>query len=177
MAQLGELVRARELLRTAARRFGAREPVARARCIAVEAEIALATRDLGGSPAPLAAARRTLEARGDPTNALHARCVEIRRLILLGRVTAAERSLAELDLRAASPTLVAVGQLLHADVALRTLRTRAARAALAEATIAARRTGFPARCGRSVAHGRSRWVAQPISGASFVLAVIVAERQ
>ena len=144
MAQLGELVRARELLRTAARRFGTREPVARARCIAAEAEIALATRDLGGSPAPLAAARRTLEARGDHTNALHARCVEIRRLILLGRVTAAERALAELDLRAAPPTLVAVGQLLHADVALRTMRTRAARAALAEATSAASRTGFPA---------------------------------
>jgi hypothetical protein len=47
MAQLGEHTRARELLRRAARAFGAREELERARCVVAEAEVALAMRDLG----------------------------------------------------------------------------------------------------------------------------------
>ena len=50
MAQLGEFPRARDLLRRAARGFGAHEELARARCVVAEAEVALAMRDLGGSP-------------------------------------------------------------------------------------------------------------------------------
>ena len=46
MAQLGDLARARVLVRRAARAFGTREIVARARCVVAEAEIALAARDL-----------------------------------------------------------------------------------------------------------------------------------
>src|SRR5215813_14763526 len=69
MAQLGDLARARALVRIAARAFGANEVVARARCIVAEAEIALATRDLGWSAQALDAARATLEARGDRVNA------------------------------------------------------------------------------------------------------------
>ena len=53
MAQLGEHPRARDLLRQAARAFGAHEAQARARCVVAEAEVALAMRDLGGSPRPL----------------------------------------------------------------------------------------------------------------------------
>jgi hypothetical protein len=53
MAQLGELARARLLLRSAARAFGAREPVARARCVVAEAEVALAARDIGRSEVEL----------------------------------------------------------------------------------------------------------------------------
>ncbi|MEO7851545.1 MAG: helix-turn-helix domain-containing protein, partial [Rubrivivax sp.] len=68
MAQLGEHARARELLRRAARAFGAHESLARARCLVAEAEIALATRDLGGSARPLAAAVLTLEAHADHAN-------------------------------------------------------------------------------------------------------------
>ncbi|HEY0858263.1 MAG TPA: helix-turn-helix domain-containing protein, partial [Albitalea sp.] len=48
MAQLGEHPRARELLRRAARGFGAHEELSRARCVVAEAEVALAMRDLGG---------------------------------------------------------------------------------------------------------------------------------
>src|SRR5689334_22500409 len=59
MAQLGDLARATTLLRRAARAFGASEPVARARCIVAEAEIALASRDLGWSTKALDAARTT----------------------------------------------------------------------------------------------------------------------
>ncbi|RYY72801.1 MAG: helix-turn-helix domain-containing protein, partial [Comamonadaceae bacterium] len=72
MAQLGELARARDLLRRAARAFGAHEALARARCIVAEAEVALAMRDLGGSPRTLTAAAATLDRRGDRANALQA---------------------------------------------------------------------------------------------------------
>src|SRR4051794_24289853 len=72
MAQLGDLARARELLRSAARAFGPKEPMARARCIVAEAEIALVSRDLGLPMQSLDAARATLEAHGDRTNAAHA---------------------------------------------------------------------------------------------------------
>jgi hypothetical protein len=44
MAQLGDLVRAKALVRSAARAFGAREPVARARCVVAEAEIGVVAR-------------------------------------------------------------------------------------------------------------------------------------
>src|SRR5580692_10619495 len=62
MAQLGEHLRARELLRRAARGFGANEVLSRARCVVAEAEVALVMRDLGGSPRALTAAMHTLEA-------------------------------------------------------------------------------------------------------------------
>src|SRR3546814_7772470 len=51
MAQLGDLVRAKALLKSAARAFGPKEAVARARCVVAEAEIALVSRDLGSSEA------------------------------------------------------------------------------------------------------------------------------
>src|SRR3954471_20748756 len=69
MAQLGELDRAKLLLRRAARGFGPKESVARARCVVAEAEIALVSRDLGWPTKALAAARATLEDHGDWANA------------------------------------------------------------------------------------------------------------
>src|SRR5262245_9333317 len=65
MAQLGDFVRAKTLLRRAARAFGPREVVARARCVVAEGEIALVSRDLGWSAESLERARATLEAHGD----------------------------------------------------------------------------------------------------------------
>ena len=97
MAQLGDLVRAKALLRSAARAFGPREAVARARCVVAEAEIALVSRDLGWPAKALDAARATLEAHGDRANAAHARYLEVRRLLLIGRLDDAERTLAQLD--------------------------------------------------------------------------------
>src|SRR5438105_7419473 len=94
MAQLGEHPRARELLRRAARGFGAHEELARARCVVAEAEVALAMRDLRGSPRTLAAAAATLEARADRANALQARLIAVRRLLLLGRLDEAASALA-----------------------------------------------------------------------------------
>src|ERR1700687_365896 len=97
MAQLGALVRAKTLLRRAARAFGPREAVARARCVVAEAEIALVSRELGWPAKALEAARVTLEKHGDWVNAAHARHLEVRRLLLIGRLEEAERKLAELD--------------------------------------------------------------------------------
>ncbi|HKW81350.1 MAG TPA: helix-turn-helix domain-containing protein, partial [Casimicrobiaceae bacterium] len=105
MAQLGDLARAKALLRNAARAFGAREAVARARCVVAEAEIALASRDLNWPAKALDAARATLEHHGDRVNAAHARYLEARRLLLIGRLDDAERTLAGLDPAAFPPAL------------------------------------------------------------------------
>lgn len=142
MAQLGDLERARTLLRRAARAFGAGEVVARARCVVAEAEVALAARDLGWPAARLDAARATLEAHGDLANAAHARQLECRRLLLVGRLDEAERALAGLDPAPLPAALRAVHELIAAGIALRRLRTRAARAALARAERAAREAGI-----------------------------------
>jgi hypothetical protein len=144
MAQLGDLVRARALLRSAARAFGRNETVARARCVIAEAEIALVSRDLGWAAKSLGAARATLEAHGDWVNAAHARHLEVRRLLLIGRSTDAERALTELDAAPLPPALRIVHELLSAGIAIQRLRTRAARAALARATQSARRARIPA---------------------------------
>jgi hypothetical protein len=144
MAQLGEHPRARELLRRAARGFGAHEELARARCVVAEAEVALAMRDLGGSPRTLAAASATLEARADHANALHARLIAVRRLLLVGRLDEAASSLACLDARGLPPSLLAVAELAAAELALRSLQTAAAQAALVRAHEAAERARVPA---------------------------------
>jgi len=144
MAQLGDLVRAKALLRSAARAFGPNEAVARARCVVAEAEIALASRDLGWTAKTLDAARATLEAHGDRVNAAHARYLEVRRLLLMGRLDEAERALADLDPTPFPPASRAAHQLVVAGIAMRRLQTETARVALARAEQAARQAGIPA---------------------------------
>src|ERR1700736_6589413 len=143
MAQLGDLVRAKALLRSAARAFGPREAVARARCIVAEAEIALASRDLAWPAKALDAARATLEAHGDRVNAAHARYLEVRRLLLIGRLDEAEHTLAGLESAPLPPASRTAHELVLAGIAMRRLRTKAARAALGRAARAARRAGIP----------------------------------
>jgi hypothetical protein len=144
MAQLGDLVRAKLLLKSAARAFGPKEAVARARCVVAEAEIALVSRDLGWPAKALDAARATLEAHGDRVNAAHARYLEVRRLLLIGRLDEAERTLAKLDPAPFPPASRAAHELVVAGIAMRRLRTSAARAALARAERAARHARIPA---------------------------------
>lgn len=144
MAQLGDLVRAKVLLRRAARAFGPKEAVARARCIVAEAEIALASRDLGWPEKALDAARVTLEEHGDRLNGAHARHLEIRRLLLIGRLDEAERKLVELDPAPLPPASRTVHELVAAGIAMRRLQTKAARVALVQAEQAARRAGIAA---------------------------------
>src|SRR5262245_39267866 len=144
MAQLGELARAKALLQGAARAFGQREAVARARCVVAEAEIALVSRDLSWQAKALATARATLEKHGDWVNGAHARHLEVRRLLLIGRLNEAERTLAELDPTSFPPASRAAYELVVAGIAIRRLRTRVARAALARAERAAREAGIAA---------------------------------
>lgn len=144
MAQLGDLERARQLVRRAARAFAPSEAVARARCVLAETEIAFAARELGWSEPVLDAARATLEAHGDRMNAAHARQLAIRRLLLIGRLDEAERALAELDPAPLPPAARAVHELVLAGIAMRRLRTRPAHAALTRAEQAARHARIPA---------------------------------
>jgi hypothetical protein len=144
MAQLGDLVRAKALLRRAARAFGPNEAVARARCVVAEADVALAARDLGWPARALDAARATLEEHGDRVNAAYARYLEVRRLLLIGRLDEAERRLAELDPAPFPPASRIVHELVVAGLAMRRLQTKAARAALARAERVARHARIPA---------------------------------
>ena len=144
MAQLGDLVRAKVLLRSAAHAFGPREAVARARCVVAEAEIALVSRDLGWPAKALDAARATLETHGDRVNAAHARNLGVRRLLLIGRLDEAERALAEVDFTPLPPASRAAHELVIAGIAIRRLRTEAARAAIARAEQAAHAAEVPA---------------------------------
>ena len=144
MAQLGDLARAKALLRRAVRAFGPSETVARAKCVVSEAEIALVSRDLAWSPKALAAARATLEEHGDRVNAAYARYLEVRRLLLIGHIHEAERALARIDPAPLPPASRAAHNLVVAGIAIRRLRTKAARAALDRAGRAAHRAGIPA---------------------------------
>jgi hypothetical protein len=143
MAQLGDLARAKVLVRRAARAFGPKEAVARARCVVAEAEIALVSRDLTWPTKALDAARATLEGHGDRVNAAHARHLEVRRLLLMGRLDEAERMLARLDAATLPAAWKSAHELVVAGIAMRRLRTKTARAALARAERAARRAGNP----------------------------------
>jgi hypothetical protein len=144
MAQLGDHVRAKALLRSAARAFGPKEAVARARCVVAEAEIALVSRDLGWPAKALDAARATLEEHGDRVNAAHAQYLKIRRLLLIGHLDQAERALADLNPAPFPPASRAAHELVVAGIAMRRLRTKTARAALTRAERAARHARIPA---------------------------------
>jgi len=143
MAQLGDLPRARGLLRRAARGFGPRESLDRARCLTAEAEVAFAARDLGWPSRALGEALRIFVAHGDRENAGHTRLLQVRLLLLLGRVDEAEGALATLgsDLPA---RLAAIAALVEFEIALRRGRPGAAMEALGQAREAAVRSGIPA---------------------------------
>ena len=144
MAQLGDLARARILLRRAARAFGPHEVVARARCVVAEAEVALVSRDLRWRARTLDAARATLEEHGDRANAAYARYLDVRRLLLIGRIDQAERMLARLDPSPLPPASRTAHELVVAGIAMRRLQTNTARAALTRAARAARDAGIAA---------------------------------
>jgi DNA-binding transcriptional ArsR family regulator len=155
MAQLGDLGRARELLRRATRGFGPRETIARARCLTAEAEVALAARDLAWPSRALAEALRIFAARGDRENAAQARLVRIRRLLLLGRVDEAGGALAALGLEGAPAPAAAMAALVAFEIAVRRGRGDAAREALSSAREAAARSGIEALCAEVEQAGRT----------------------
>jgi hypothetical protein len=144
MAQLGDLERAKMLLGKAARAFGPKEAVSRARCVVAEAEIALAARDLGWPTRALDAACIALDQHGDRLNANHGRLLAIRRHLLIGELDEAERALAEIDPAALPAASQAIHELMIAGIAIRRIRTKAAREALDRADGAAREARIPA---------------------------------
>ncbi|MES2253620.1 MAG: helix-turn-helix domain-containing protein [Pseudomonadota bacterium] len=144
MAQLGDFARAKSLLKRAARAFGSKEAVARARCVVAEAEIALVSRDLTWPAKALEAARATLQAHGDGANAAHARYLAARHLLLIGRLDEAERKMAGLDPASFPPALRAAHEMVVAGIAMRRLHTKPAREALARARRAAILARIPA---------------------------------
>lgn len=144
MAQLGDLARARLLLRRAARAFGSHEAVHRARCVVAEAEIALVSRELTWPGKALSSARATLDAHGDHANAAHARYLEVRQLLLTGKLDEAELAIADLDQSPLPLASRAAFELVVAGIAMRRVRARQARSALARAAFAARHARIPA---------------------------------
>ncbi|HEX4337098.1 MAG TPA: helix-turn-helix domain-containing protein [Polyangiaceae bacterium] len=138
MAQLGEFLRARKLLARAARKFD-EGSVARARCLAAEAEVALACRDLAAAGKGLETAARLLDAAGDTTNATFVRLLTVRRMILLGELAAAERALRSLPL-SKDGRLTTLTALARAEIAVRSFRSADAGTALVRARAAARST-------------------------------------
>jgi hypothetical protein len=155
MAQLGDLGRSRSLLRRAGRGFGARETVERALCLTAEAEVALAARDLAWPARALAEALRVFAARGDRENAAHARLLQVRRLLLLGRVDEAEGACATLALADGPARLAAIAALVAFEIALRRGRAEPARAAITRARDAAARSNIGALCAEVERAGRA----------------------
>src|SRR5438093_162387 len=163
MAQLGDLVRAKALVRSAARAFGPKEAVARGRCVVAEAEIALVSRDLGWPAKALGAARGQRDEHG------------AERLLLLEEVEALLASRALVvdacrrvvrDARAVvslarRPVLFALaralGEAWPGDVPRGTLVARAFRAKLADESYRAR---------LRVEAGRLRTVLRRLAGVS-----------
>ncbi|WP_427912959.1 helix-turn-helix domain-containing protein [Ramlibacter sp. MMS24-I3-19] len=137
MAQLQQYERARALLQRAARAFGADEELARAKCTLAEAEVALLMRDLTWASGKLAGVAPIFERHHDQANLLHARLVEARRLLLLGRVAAAIDVMALVKDHGASPVPIALAELTRTELALRQWRAAAARQALGRAHAAA----------------------------------------
>jgi len=144
LAQLGDYGTAKKLVKGAARAFGGRDMVARARCVVAEAEIALAARELKWPVHTLDTARKVLEAHGDVANAAYARYLQAQRALLVGRLDDAGDALAHIDAHACSPALQALHALVMAGIAMRRLREEAARAALSRARDAAQRAGISA---------------------------------
>jgi hypothetical protein len=144
MAQLGDFERAKTLLQRAARAFSAKEAVARARCTVALAEIALVSRDLGWPARTLETAREVLEARKDQLNSAHARLLQVRRLVLVGKLDEAERLIGRLDPSPFTPVLRAAYELTAAGIAIRRVRAAVAEEALARAKKAAQEAGISA---------------------------------
>lgn len=144
MAQLGELARARALLRQAHAAFGRNEGVARARCVVADAEIGLALRELDGSSAALLAAARRLDAAYDSANALQAWLIVARRALLLGRGAEATAALDRVQGQPLPSALAAMAALTRSTLAARALQVAQAGQALQEATLAAQQSGISA---------------------------------
>ena len=96
MAQLGDLVRAKALLR-ARRAPSVRKRWWPARDVSSPRPRSRSSHATWGGREGARRGGATLEAHGDRVNAAHARTLEVRRLLLIGRLDEAEHALAALD--------------------------------------------------------------------------------
>src|SRR5262249_1283941 len=144
MAQLGDLARAKALLRRAARAFGPSEAVARARCVVAEAEIALASRDLGWPAKALDAAPATLAAHGPGAPPATRPPLGAPPPPLPAALAGAGRPLPAPAAPPPPPAPRPVHELVAGGIAVGRLWTKAARAAPPRAERAARRARIPA---------------------------------
>lgn len=144
MAQLGEFERARKLLRVAERRFGPGHATAQARCVVALAEIDLALRELKPRSAKLDTAIEHLAKAGEGPNLALAHLIRARQFLLLGHVEQAEQQRARVSLTNAPHKIVALAELVRADIETRKVHAADAVAALTRAQRAARQAGVPA---------------------------------
>ncbi len=172
MAQLGELEHAHTLLGRAAKAFGSAEALSRARCVVARAEVALARRDVRAAARGLDAAVALLSHRGDTLNAAMGRLVRVRQLVLLGHLDEAAAQLERLSSSTVPPRLVALAELIAADIAMKRVRGSIAERALERADRAARAAGIVALEGeveRSLEHLHAPAVRYLIEGEEQVL--------
>ncbi len=124
MAQLGDLVRAKALLKTAARAFGPKEPWRGRAASSPRRKSHWFRVILPGRPRHLPPRGEVLEAHDDRLNAAHARHLEARRLLLIGHLDEAERLLAGVDpAPSRRPVATASHELVVAGIAIRRLQT------------------------------------------------------
>jgi len=143
LSQLGELASAKVHLRAALRALGPADRLLRARCLAAEAEIALALGDLRWSAEPVTRAVAELDAAGDARNAAYLRLVAARAALRLGRPADAERLLRHAKL-AAAPLERTFAELVRVELAAKRGDPDLLTSALANAGASAERAAIPA---------------------------------
>ena len=144
LSQLGEFASARAQLRAALRTLGATDGLLRARCLAAEAEIALALGDLRWSAEPVVRAVAELQAAGDARNAAYLQLVAARAALRLGRPADAERLLRHAELAPAAPLERTFAELVRVELAAKRSDPALLTSALAIAGAAADRAAIPA---------------------------------
>ena len=142
LSQLGEFSRAKAQLRAALRALGPADGLLRARCLAAEAEIALALGDLRWSAEPVARAVAELQAAGDARNAAYLQLVAARAALRLGRPADAERLLRHAKL-APAPLERTFAELVRVELAAKRGDPDLLTQALASARAAAERAAIP----------------------------------
>jgi tetratricopeptide (TPR) repeat protein len=144
LSQLGEFVGAKAQLRSALRALGPEGGLLRARCLAAEAEIALALGDLRWSAEPVARAVAELQAAGDARNAAYLQLVAARAALRLGRPADAERLLRDARFARAAPLERAFAELVRVELAAKRGDPDLLTSSLASAVAAAQRAAIPA---------------------------------
>jgi tetratricopeptide (TPR) repeat protein len=144
LSQLGEFARAKAQLRAALRALGPADGLLRARCLAAEAEIALALGDLRWSAEPVARAIAELHAAGDARNAAYLQLVAARAALRLGRPAEAERLVRHARFSPAAPLERTFAELVRVELAAKRGDPGLLMSALANAVAAAERAAIPA---------------------------------